>query len=81
MPAPPPESDPAIVITRSGVCPGGVSGRKFIAHLPTPALPGQVHTVDGTPSRTCSSRPLSALGVRSRVDVVQRTAASVRLEE
>ena len=27
MPAPPPESDPAIVITRSGVWPGGVSGR------------------------------------------------------
>jgi hypothetical protein len=23
MPAPPPESDPAIVITRSGVCPAG----------------------------------------------------------
>ena len=30
-------------------------------HLPTPALPGQVRTVDGP------SRPLSALGVRSRV--------------
>ena len=42
----------------------------LILHLPTPALPGQVRTVDGP------SRPLSALGVRSRVWTVCRLAQS-----
>jgi hypothetical protein len=45
-----------------------------ILHLPTPALPGQVLTVD---SPSC---PLSALGVRSRVvDSMQASAAQQRL--
>ncbi len=39
----------------------GQRSDSVIDHLPTPALPGQVRTVDGP------SCPLSALGVRSRV--------------
>lgn len=37
MPAPPPESDPAIVSTRSGVLVGGASGRNFTASTLTEA--------------------------------------------
>lgn len=37
MPAPPPESDPAIVSTRSGVRVGGASGRNFTASTLTEA--------------------------------------------
>jgi hypothetical protein len=44
------------------------SGSAILIILPTPALPGQVRTVD---SPSC---PLSALGVRSRVWTVCRLA-------